>query len=192
MVESGETTLSSQFVQLPDTPTNFHRPSTSRSTKLAKSLNPSPPTPPKRANPVRFRQLRIKDICLFYPPSFIPIPPLQVFYKISPSNSPQCQKIWSGFEIRALRNEFLQNIKFYYDPIRKIKYPNFHDFQRILVSPSNSPQCHRIWLEFKTRALKHKILLNIKFHKIWSPVRKLQIYHISGLLLLPPAPPDPV
>ena len=42
MVESGKTTLSSQFVQLPDTPTNFHRPSTSGSTKLAKPLNPSP------------------------------------------------------------------------------------------------------------------------------------------------------
>ena len=45
MVESGKITLSSQFVQLPDTPTNFHRPSTSRSTKLAKSLNPSPNSP---------------------------------------------------------------------------------------------------------------------------------------------------
>ena len=45
MVESGKTTLSSQFVQLPDTPTNFHRPSTSRSTKLAKSLNSSPQLP---------------------------------------------------------------------------------------------------------------------------------------------------
>ena len=42
MVESGKTTLSSQIVQLFDTPTNFHRPSTSRSTKLAESLNPSP------------------------------------------------------------------------------------------------------------------------------------------------------
>ena len=45
MVESRKTTLSSQFVQLPDTPTNFHLPSTSRSTKLAKSLNPSPQLP---------------------------------------------------------------------------------------------------------------------------------------------------
>ena len=45
MVEPGKTTLSSQIVQLPDTPTNFHRPSTSRSTELAKSLNPSPNSP---------------------------------------------------------------------------------------------------------------------------------------------------
>ena len=76
---------------------------------------PLPPTPPKRVNPVRFCQSLIKDICIFYPPSFIPIPPLQAFSKISPSNSPppQCQKIWSGFEIRALRHEFLRNIKFH-------------------------------------------------------------------------------
>ena len=39
------------------------------------------------------------------------------FSKISPSNSLQCQKIWSGFEIRALRHEFLLKIKFLYDPI---------------------------------------------------------------------------
>ena len=45
MVESEKTTLSSQFVQLPDTPTNFHRPSTSSSAKLAKSLNPSTQLP---------------------------------------------------------------------------------------------------------------------------------------------------
>ena len=42
MVESRKTTSLSQFVQLPDTPTHFHRPSMSRSTKLAKALNPSP------------------------------------------------------------------------------------------------------------------------------------------------------
>ena len=41
MMESGKTTLSSQFVQLPDTPTNFHQLSTSRSTKLTKALNPT-------------------------------------------------------------------------------------------------------------------------------------------------------
>jgi len=45
MVESGKTTLSSQLVQLPDTPTNFHHPSMSRSTKLAKLLKPSPQLP---------------------------------------------------------------------------------------------------------------------------------------------------
>ena len=104
MVESGKTTLSSQFVHLPDTPTNFHRPSTSRSTKLAKVLNLHPLSPPKRVNPVWLRQSRIYNICLFYPPSFIPISPFQL---------PQCQQIWSGFEIRALRHELLLNIKFY-------------------------------------------------------------------------------
>ncbi|XP_065574884.1 sodium channel protein Nach-like isoform X2 [Artemia franciscana] len=47
MVESGKTTLSSQFVQGPETPTNFHRPSTSRSTKFAKALDP--PGSPKES-----------------------------------------------------------------------------------------------------------------------------------------------
>ena len=116
MVKSGKTTLSSQFVQLPDTPRIFivlARPEapTRQITELL------PPTPPERENPVRLHQSCIKDISLFYPPSFIPIPPLQVFSKISPSNSPQCQKIWSELEIRALRHGFLLNIEFHLDPI---------------------------------------------------------------------------
>ena len=45
MVESGKRLYQVNFVQLPDTPTNFHRLSTSRSTKLAKALNPSPNSP---------------------------------------------------------------------------------------------------------------------------------------------------
>ena len=48
MVESGKRLLSSQFVQVPDTPTNFHRPSTSRSTELAKALEIPPPQLPQR------------------------------------------------------------------------------------------------------------------------------------------------
>ena len=38
-------------------------------------------------------------------------------FPVSLSNSPQCQQIWSGFEIRALRHEFLLNIKFHQDPV---------------------------------------------------------------------------
>ena len=55
--------------------------------KIVISADKTPPGQHVRwptANPVRFRQSRIKVICLFYPPSFIPIPPLQVFSKISP------------------------------------------------------------------------------------------------------------
>ena len=51
MVESWKRLLSSQFVQVPDTPTNFHRLSMSRSTELAKALDPPSPAPPKRADP---------------------------------------------------------------------------------------------------------------------------------------------
>ena len=43
-VDSGKRLLSSELMQVPDTPTNFHRSSTSRSTKLAKALE-IPPFP---------------------------------------------------------------------------------------------------------------------------------------------------
>ena len=45
LIESGKTTLSSQFVQLPDTSINFHRPSTSRSAELTKTLEIPPNSP---------------------------------------------------------------------------------------------------------------------------------------------------
>ena len=48
MVKSGKRLLSSQLVQVPDTSTNFHPPSTSRSTEFATALgNPPPSTPQK-------------------------------------------------------------------------------------------------------------------------------------------------
>ena len=152
MVESGKTTLSSQFVQLPETPTNFHRPSTSRSTKLAKSLNPSPQIPQRERIQYGYVNHVSRTFAYSNHQDFIPIPPLQVFSKISFSNSRQCQKIWSGFEIRALRHEFPSKYQISLkirSPIRKIKIPQFSRFPRIPVSPSNSPQCHRIWSEFK-------------------------------------------
>ena len=55
MVESEEGLLSSEFVQVPDTPLNFHRPNTSRSTEIAKVLEILPlPNSPKesRSSPV--------------------------------------------------------------------------------------------------------------------------------------------
>ena len=116
MVESGKTTLSSQFVQVPDMPTNFHRHSTSRSTELAKALDlPSSPKE-SRSSPdlVRLSQSRICNIYLFYPPSFIPIFRSKCFprFPVFPSNSPQFHQIWSGFKVRGLRHELLLNMKF--------------------------------------------------------------------------------
>ena len=117
MVESGKTTLSSQIVQLPDTPTNFHCPSTSRSTELAKSLNPSPQLPQRE----RIQYDSVNHVSRTFVYSIHQASSRflhsKCFSKISPSKSPQCQKIWSGFEIRALRHEFLLKIKFHYDPI---------------------------------------------------------------------------
>ena len=88
-VESGKTTLSSQFVQLPDTPTHFHRPSTSRSPKPAKALNPSPQLPQRE---------RIQYCCVNHVSTKFAFSTQQVSYRfhhskrfprfpISPSNS---------------------------------------------------------------------------------------------------------
>ena len=138
MVKSGKTTLSSQIVQLPDTPTNFHRPSTSRSTELAKSLNPSPPTPPKRANPVRFCQSRIKDICLFYPPSFILIPTLQAFFQDFPLQIPTMSKdlvgIWNKSSETWIPSKNQISLRSDHLFVR-YKYSNFHVFQEFRFPP---------------------------------------------------------
>ena len=102
-------TLSSQFVQLPDPPTNFHRPSTSRSTKLTESLKPSPSSP-KGSESGTVTSIMYQGHLLILSTKLHPDSSTQVFSKISASNSPQCQKIWSGFEIIALKHEFLLNI----------------------------------------------------------------------------------
>ena len=68
---------------------------------------------------------------------------------------------WSIWNMRSFYTSSFIKIQW---PIRKIKIPQFSRFPRFPVSPSNSPHCHRIWSGFEMRALKHKILLNIKFH----------------------------
>ena len=144
MVESGKTTLSSQIVHLPDTPTNFHRPSTSRSTKLAKSLNPSPKLLQRGANPVRFCQSRIKDICLFYPPSFIPIPPLQVFFQDFPLQFPPPPMskvlvgVWNKSSETWIPSKNQVSLRSDH-PFVRWKYPNFHIFQEFRFPPPTAP-----------------------------------------------------
>ena len=47
---------------------------------------------------------------------------------VSPSNSSQCQQNWLGFKIRALRHEFLINIKLFIkirSPVLKLKILRF-------------------------------------------------------------------
>ena len=65
----GKRLLSSQFVQVPDTPTNFHRPSTSRSTELAKVLGQSftSNSPKESGSMVHLCQSSIQNLCLFFP-----------------------------------------------------------------------------------------------------------------------------
>ena len=143
MVESGKTTLSSQFVQLPDTPTHFHRPSTSRSTKLAKSLNTSPPNSRQGE---RIQYCSVNHVSRKFAYSIHQASSRflhsKCFPRFPPPTPPQCQKIWSGFEIRALRHEFLSRYQISLrirSPSRKIKIPQFSRFPRIPVSPLQLP-----------------------------------------------------
>ena len=154
MVESGKTTLSSQFVQLPDTPTNFI---VLASPEAPNSPNhwPPPPTPPKRVRPVRLRQSRIKDIYLFYPPSFIPIPPLQEFSKISPSSSPQCQEIWVGIWNKSSETWIPSKYQISLISDRlfvRYKYPNFHVFQEFRFPPTTPPNVTESGRNLKLKA----------------------------------------
>ena len=67
LVESGKRLLWSQFVQVPDMPTNFHRPNTFRSTKLSKALE-IPPNYPKRMDPFRLLMDPIRSVSILVMP----------------------------------------------------------------------------------------------------------------------------
>ena len=71
MVESEKMTLSSQFLQVPETPTNFHCPSTSRSTELSKALYP-PPNSPKESGSSPVTSITFLRHLLILPTKFHP------------------------------------------------------------------------------------------------------------------------
>ena len=131
-------------MQVADTPTNFHRPSTSRSTKLAKALGP--PNSPKESGSSLVMSIRYLGLFIILPTKFYPDPStLKCFprFSISPSNSLQCHRIRSGFKIRAPRHGVLLNIKFVKirQPVRKLKLPHFY----LIFPPSfHSPPDGRI------------------------------------------------
>ena len=123
MVESGKRLLSTQFVQVPDTPTNFHRFSTSRSTELAKALEILPNSPKEsgsvpiisityleliRILSVKFH-LDVSTPCVFQDfrsPRF-PFPP----------SSPLHPQIRFELKIEHLRHKLFLYIRFHRDPI---------------------------------------------------------------------------
>ena len=141
MVESGKITLSSQFVQLPDTPTNFHRPSTSRSTKLAKSLNPSPRLPQRE----RIQYGSVNQVSRTFAYTIHQASSRffhsKCFKRFSPPTPPMSKflvEIWnkSSWDMNSF---WLSNFIKIQSPIHKIKISQFLRFPRIPVSPSNSP-----------------------------------------------------
>ena len=112
MVESGKTIVSSQFVQLPDTPINFHCPSTSRSTKPAKSLNPSPNSP-KESESDTVTSITDQGHLLLLSTKLQPGSSTSSVFQDFPLQLPPMSKDLVGFEIRALRHDILLNIKFH-------------------------------------------------------------------------------
>ena len=107
MVKSGETTLSSQFVQsLTRLPIFIvlalqkHR--TRQST--------GPPNSPKESGSSPVRSITYLRHLLILPINFYPdISHSKRFprFPVSSSNSPRCHRIWSGFKLRALRFQLL-------------------------------------------------------------------------------------
>ena len=71
MVESGKRLLSSQFFQVPDIHTNFHRPSMFRSTELAKALE-IPPNSPKKSGSGPVMSITYLGLVLILPTKFHP------------------------------------------------------------------------------------------------------------------------
>ena len=111
MVESGKRLLSSRFVQVPDTPTNFHHPITSRSNEIAKTL--AIPNSPKESESVPIMPIMYRDLLLILPIKYHPdLSTLSVFQDFYFPSNPLCTRIWSGFKIRALKHKILQNINF--------------------------------------------------------------------------------
>ena len=113
MVELGKSTLSSQFVQVLDTPTNF-----SLSKHVLKYQTPQctgPPNYPKESGSSPVSSIMYLRHLLILPTKFHPnLSTLNIFqdFRFPPPTLTQCHQNWSGFKIRDLRYEFLLNMKF--------------------------------------------------------------------------------
>ena len=123
-----------------------------------------PPNSPKERKSSTVRSIMYLRHLLIQPTKLHPdSSPLSVFQDFRfPTPTPPNVN-WPGrdlkWELWDIKSFYISNFVKIRSPIRKIKIPKFSHFPRISVSPSNSPQCHRIWSEFKIRALKIKILL---------------------------------
>ena len=163
MVKLGKTSLSSQFVQLSDTPTNFHRPSTCRSTKLAKSLNPHRLIPQKRVDPVRLRQSRIYDIYELFS-RFLVSPPTPPMSKDLVGIWNNCSETWVPSKYRILLRSG--------HPFLSWKCLNFSDFSK-LTTPSSLKENEYVPIT-SISYLRFVLILSIKFHPNLSPLRVFQ------------------
>ena len=165
MVESGETPLSSQFVQLPDTPTNFHRPSTPRSTKLAKSLKTFPQFPQRERiqygyvihvsrtfaysiHQASFRFLHSKRFPRF---------PLQ----LQPTST-DLVGIWNKSSETWIPSKYQISLRSGH-PFLSEKYLNFFKFSKLTPPPSSSKKNISVPIITITY-LELVLILPIKFH----------------------------
>ena len=120
MVEFGKGLLSSQFMQVPDTPTDFHRPSTSRSTELAKALETPPPQLPKESGSGPVMSTTYQELVLILPIKFYSdLSTLSVCQDfrfprfVFPPSTPLCPRI--AFELKTVhrRHKIFLDIKFH-------------------------------------------------------------------------------
>ena len=144
MVESGKTTLSSQFVELPDTPTNFHRPGTSRSTKLAKALNHSPQLPQREQIQYDYvNHVSTTFACSIHQASsrFLNSNHFPRFL-ISPSNSPMSRDvvgIWNKSSETWIPTKYQISLRSGH-LFLSWKYLNFSNFSKLTPPPRSSKE----------------------------------------------------
>ena len=109
--------------------------------KEPSTLNP-PPNSPKESESSTILSITYQGHFLFYPPSFIPIPPLQVFFQNFSLQLPPMSKDLVG--IRNKSSETLipskNQISLRSDHLFvRQKYPNFHVFQEFRFPPPTPP-----------------------------------------------------
>ena len=159
--QNKEKLLSSQLVQVPNIPTNFHRPSTSRSTKLAKALEIPTPSSPKENRPVP-----IVSIMLPHQPS------LQLRKR---------ERIHSGYV-----NHVSRTCDYFSHQVSSWSLHSKH-FPIFLLPPS-TPYVARSDSNWNWSIWDIKSFYLSSFNKVWPPIHKMKLPQFCRFP--PPATPN--
>ena len=147
MVESGKTTLSSQFVQVPDTPTNWRRPSMSRSTELIKAPDP-PPNSPKKSGSSPVKSITYLRHLLILPTKFHPdlsTPSVSQDFQFPPPTSPMSPDLVRIYN-KTSETQFLLISNFVKTrlSVLKLEISQFFSFSELPPPPPKLLQRERI------------------------------------------------